>query len=556
MEQQDCFIKYIEQSIIRNWNRNALTDYNEQTLQYKDVAQRIAEMHLLFEECSITPGDKVAICGKNSSSWCVAFLAAITYGAVPVPILHEFKADSIHNIINHSEARIFYVENHVWKNLCKENMPQLEGVVLLNTMNLIVSRSEKLSYTQKNLTELIKKRYPLGIRPQNILYRKDKPEELALINYTSGTTGFSKGVMLPYRSLTSNIEFYNKLHSISAGNNIIARLPFGHVFGMAYDFLYTIFNGAHIHFLTQTPTPESIAQAFQDIKPKIAACVPIIVERIFRSYILPEITFKGNTPLTQTTVIDEKLKASLTQKVMNEFGGECSELIIGGAPLNREIENAMKAIRLPYSIGYGMTECGPSIAHNSWKDQKLGTCGKVADNMEIRILSPDPENIPGELLCRGTNLMLGYYKDEEATRTAIDRDGWLHTGDMAVMSKEGYVSLRGRCKNILINSSGHNIYPEEIESILNNMPYVMESIIIMQNEKLVALIHPDFETAFINGLSKEDIESIMESNCVSLNKLLPGYSQITKMKLFNDGFEKTAKNSIKRYLYQDLFLLP
>jgi len=552
MEQQDCFIKYLEQSIIKNWDSNALTDYNGTTLQYKDVARKIAKIHLVLEEGGIKRGDKVAVCGRNSSFWAVAVLATITYGAVAVPVLHEFKADNIHNIVNHSEARFLFVGDQVWENLNEELMPNLEGIIMLNTFDLIVSRSEKLSYAHEHLNALYGKKYPKNFRPSDISYQKEKLDDLAVINYTSGTTGFSKGVMLPYRSLWSNVAYCWEKHPVGPGDKMVAILPMGHIFGMIYDFLYGISAGAHVYFLTRMPSPKIIAQSFSEIKPKLISCVPLIVEKIIKKNILPRIDNKINKFLFQVPIVNEKLKASIRQEAMNAFGGNFDEIIIGGAPLNGGIEALLKMINFPYTIAYGMTECGPIIASSHWSDLKQASCGKAASRMEIAIVSDDPETIPGELICRGQNMMVGYYKNEEATKDVIDANGWLHTGDMAVMDKDGNVSIKGRCKNLLMNASGQNIYPEEIESILNNMPYVAESIIVMQNSKLVALIYPDFDDAFANGLSNKDIEKAMETNRFSLNQQLPAYSQIAKIKLHPEEFEKTAKKSIKRFMYQNI----
>lgn len=550
MKHQNCFIDYIEQSIINNWDLNALADYKGATLQYKDVARKIAKTHLLFEECGIKKGDKVAICGRNSSFWAVAFLATVTYGAVAVPVLHEFKADNIHNIVNHSEARILFVGDQAWENLNEELMPNLEGIFLLNTYDLLHSRSEKLTYARENLNALYGKKYPKNFRKEHICYHKNHEEELALINYTSGTTGFSKGVMLPYRSLTSNVEYCYEKHPINPGEKIVATLPMGHVYGMTYDFLYGITVGAQVYFLTRMPSPKIILQAYADVQPKLIACVPLIVDKIIRKTILPKLDNKLSKFLLHVPIVSDKLKASILEETKKTFGGNFSELIIGGASLNAAIEDFMKSINFPYTVGYGMTECGPIITSDYWKDLKKYSCGRAASRMEVKIASKDPENIPGELLCKGTNLMLGYYKNEEATKEVIDADGWFHTGDMAIMDKDGYVTLKGRCKNLLMNASGQNIYPEEIESVLNNMPFVAESLIVMQNSKLVALIYPDYDDAFANGLSEEDIEKAMEANRASLNQQLPAYEQITKIKIYQEEFEKTAKKSIKRFMYQ------
>lgn len=551
MEQQQQFIDYIEQSIIKNWDANALTDYKGVTLQYKDVARKIAKFHIILEMAGIQPGDKIALCGRNSAHWAVTFLATLTYGAVIVPILHEFKADNIHNIVNHSEAKLLFVGDQVWENLNEDRMPLLEGISSLKDFSPLVSRNNKLTYAYEHRNEIYGQKYPKNFRPEHISYRKDTPEELAVINYTSGTTGYSKGVMLPYRSLWSNITYCHETLPVKPGDRIVSMLPMGHVFGMVYDFLYGFSAGAHLYFLTRMPSPKIIAHSFAEIKPKVIACVPLIVEKIIKNDILPKLDNKIGKLLLKVPIVNDKIKAAARQAAMEIFGGNFDEIIIGGAPFNAEVEAFLKQIGFPYTIVYGMTECGPIICSSRWETLKQGSCGKAAGRMEVRIDSSDPENIAGEVICKGTNLMLGYYKNPEATSQIIDVNGWLHTGDLGTMDKSGYVTVRGRSKNMLLTSSGQNIYPEEIESKLNNMPYVSESLVLLQKDKLVALIYPDFDDAFANGLQQSDIEKVMETNRVELNRQLPSYSQITKIKLHFEEFEKTAKKSIKRFMYQE-----
>ncbi|MCD8260092.1 MAG: AMP-binding protein [Bacteroides sp.] len=551
MIQTESFLVVIEESIRKNWDQNALTDYKGATLQYKDVARKIAKIHLVFESAGIKKGDKVAVCGKNSVHWGVAFLATITYGGVIVPILHEFKPDNIHNIVNHSEARLLFAGNQVWKNLDEKRMPSLEGIITLKDFSLAVSRSKKLMYARENLNMLYGKKYPRNFRQEHIGYHRDNAEELAVINYTSGTTGYSKGVMLPYRSLWSNIMYCHESQPIAPGDRIVSMLPLGHVFGMVYDFLYGISAGAHLFFLTRMSSPKIITQSFSDIKPKIIACVPLIVEKIIKKEILPKVDSKLGKLLLKLPVINEKFRASVRKEAIQAFGGEFNDIIIGGAPFNTEVESMLRNIHFPYTIVYGMTECGPVICSDRWETIKQASCGKAATRMEVRIDSPSPETEAGEIICKGINLMLGYYKNPKATVQIIDKDGWLHTGDLATIDKEGYVTIRGRSKNLLLTSSGQNIYPEEIESKLNNMPYVAESLIVLQKEKVVALIYPDYEDAFAYGLQNEDIEKAMEKNKQELNVLLPGYAQISKIKIYPEEFEKTAKKSIKRFLYQE-----
>ena len=552
MEQEQGFIDYIEQSIIKNWDRNALTDYKGITLQYKDVARKIAKFHIVLESAGIRPGDKIAVCGRNSAHWAVAFLATVTYGAVIVPILHEFKADNIHNIVNHSEAKLLFVGDRAWENLNEEAMPLLMGIVLLTDFTPVVCRNEQLMEAFEHRNVLYGTRFPKNFRPEHISYRKEEsPEELAVINYTSGTTGYSKGVMLPYRSLWSNVAYCHEMLPVRPGDHIVSMLPLGHVFGMVYDFLYGFSAGAHLYFLTRMPSPKIIAQSFSEIRPRIISCVPLIVEKIIKKDILPRIDNKIGKLLLRMPIVNDKIKADMRKKAMEVFGSNFDEIIIGGAPFNAEVERFLKQIGFPYTIAYGMTECGPIICSSRWETLKLASCGKATTRMEVKIDSPDPQNVAGEIICKGANLMLGYYKNAEATSQIIDVNGWLHTGDLATMDTEGYVTVRGRSKNMLLTASGQNIYPEEIESKLNNMPYVSESLIVLQNDKLVALIYPDFDDAFAHGLQQNDIQKAMEVNRVELNQQLPNYCQISKIKIHFEEFEKTAKKSIKRFMYQE-----
>lgn len=549
---EESLIAFIEQSIVNNWDSNALTDYQGSTLQYKDVARKIEKFHIVLANAGIEKGDKIAVCGRNSAHWAVTFLATITYGAVIVPILHEFKSDNIHNIVNHSEARLLFVGDQIWENLNEEAMPLLEGIIQMKDFSTIISRSEKLSFATENRNAMYGRKHPCNFRKEHVCYHKDSAEELAVINYTSGTTGYSKGVMLPYRSLWSNVAYCKEMLSINPGDKIVSMLPMGHVFGMVYDFLFGISVGAHIYFLTRMPSPKIIAQSFSEIQPKVISCVPLIVEKIIKKNILPKVENRVGKILLKVPIISDKIKMQARQEAMNVFGGKFEEIIIGGAPFNAEVEAFLKKIDFPYTIAYGMTECGPIICSSYWKDLKTTSCGRATSRMEVRIDSSDPEHIPGEIICKGTNLMLGYYKNPEITAEIIDKDGWLHTGDLAVMDKHGDVYVKGRSKNMLLTSAGQNIYPEEIESKLNNLPYVSESLIVLQSEKLVALVYPDFDDAFAHGLSQTDIDKVMEANRKELNSQLPGYAQIQKVKLYPEEFEKTAKKSIKRFMYQEM----
>ena len=550
MEQEHQFIDYIEQSIIKNWDKDALTDYKGITLQYKDVARKIAKFHIVLESAGIQPGDKIAVCGRNSAHWAVTFLATITYGAVIVPILHEFKADNIHNIVNHSEAKLLFVGDQAWENLNEDAMPLLEGIALLTDFSPLVSRNEKLTYAFEHRNAIYGRQYPKNFRPEHICYRKDHPEELAIINYTSGTTGYSKGVMLPYRSLWSNVAYCFEMLPVKPGDHIVSMLPMGHVFGMVYDFLYGFSAGAHIYFLTRMPSPKIISQSFSEIKPRVISCVPLIVEKIIKKDILPKVDSTIGKLLLKVPIVNDKIKSLARQAAMEIFGGNFDEIIIGGAPFNAEVEAFLKKIGFPYTIAYGMTECGPIICSSRWETLKLASCGKATSRMEVRIDSPDPKTHAGEIVCRGMNMMLGYYKNPEATAQIIDANGWLHTGDLGTLDEEGYVTVRGRSKNLLLTSSGQNIYPEEIEDRLNNMLYVSESLIISQGGKLVALIYPDWELVDKAGIQHSEIEKLMQQNIDQLNTEMPGYSKVTCFKLYQEEFEKTPKRSIKRYLYQ------
>lgn len=552
METTSSLIQLIEESIRKNWNLDAMTNYKGATLQYKDVARKIEKMHILFEHAGIKKGDKIALCGRNSANWTATFLGVITYGAVAVPILHEFKADNVHNIVNHSEARMLFVGDQVWENFNEAAMPHLEGIIELKNFDLVVSRSQRLTYAREHLNEEFGKRYPCRFRADNVSYRREEPEELAVINYTSGTTGYSKGVMLPYRSIISNVVHIHKKVGLKPGDNVVSMLPLGHIFGLVFDFIYGVTVGAHLWFLTRMPSPKIIAESFAEIRPRVIACVPLIVEKIFKKNILPKVNNKLGKLLLKLPIVSDKIKEQIRTQAMEVFGGNFIEIVIGGAPFNPEVEAFLRKINFPYTIAYGMTEAAPLICHSRWDEIQYTSCGKTVSNMETKVLSSDPERIPGELVCRGINVMLGYYKNEEATAQAIDCNGWLHTGDMAIKDAEGNIFIKGRCKNMLLTASGQNIYPEEIEARLNNMPFVNESLVILARDKLIALVYPDNEEAFAQGMDKKALEAAIEVNRTELNKILPAYSQITRIKLYPEEFEKTAKKSIKRFLYQDI----
>lgn len=550
---EKSFIAFVEKSIKENWDLDALTDYKGATLQYKDVARKIEKLHILLAESGIKPGDKVAVCGRNSSHWGVAFLAILTYGAVAVPILHEFKADNIHNIVNHSEARLLFVGDMVWEALNEAEMPLLEGIILMTDFTLLVCRSKQLEYAREHLNELFGKKFPRNFRREHVSYRRDKPEELAVINYTSGTTSYSKGVMIPYRALWSNTQFAFDVLTMKPGDKLVSMLPMAHMYGLAFEFLYEFCVGCHIYFLTRMPSPKIIFQAFADIKPNLVVAVPLIIEKIIKKNVLPKLESPAMKILLKVPIINDKIKATVREQMIQAFGGNFYQIIVGGAAFNQEIEQFLKSIDFPYTVGYGMTECAPIICYEDWKRFKTGSCGKAAPRMEVKIVSPDPENIVGEIICKGPNVMLGYYKNPEATAEVIDKEGWLHTGDLGIMDAEGNITIKGRSKNMLLGASGQNIYPEEIEDKLNNMPFVAESIIIQQTDgKLAALIYPDFDDAFAHGMNNDAITQAMEENRIALNAELPAYSQITRVKIYPEEFEKTPKKSIKRFLYQEV----
>ena len=552
MENEKSFIALLEKSIKKNWDADSLTDYKGVTYQYKDVARKIEKLHIIFEESGVKPGDKIAVCGRNMSHWGVTFLATVTYGAIIVPILHEFKPDQVHNIVNHSEAKLLFVGDVVWEGLDESAMPNLEGVILVNDFSLLVSRTEKLTYAREHLNELFGKKFPKNFRKEHINYYKDSPDELLVLNYTSGTTSFSKGVMIPARALWSNMMFAFSALSMKKGDRLVSMLPMAHMYGLAFEFLYQFCAGVQVFFLTRMPSPKIILQAFAEVKPSLVIAVPLIIEKIIKKNVLPKLETPTMKFLMHVPLVSDKIKEKVREQLMNAFGGEFYEIVVGGAAFNQEIEAFMRSIEFPYTVGYGMTECAPLICYEDWKKFKAGSCGKAVANMEVKVLSPDPANIPGEIICRGDNVMLGYYKNEEATKEVLDKEGWLHTGDLGVIDEEGNVTIKGRSKNMLLGPSGQNIYPEEIEDKLNNMPYVNESIVIQALDgKLAALIYPDFELAFANGMSEKQVEEQMEANRVAVNAQIAAYEQIARVKIYHEEFEKTPKKSIKRFLYQE-----
>lgn len=547
------FNSYIEQSIINNWHLDALTDYKGATLQYHDVARKIEKLHILFENSGVIKGDKIAVCGRNSSQWAVAFLAIVTYGAIVVPIQNEFKPEQIHNIVNHSESKMLFVGDVVATEINAEEMPSLEGIVYLPDFSLNLSRSEKLTYAREHLNEIFGHKYPKYFRKEHIKYHVDDPEELAMINYTSGTTGFSKGVMLPYRALWGNLDYLLDTVKPKIGKNcnILSTLPMAHMYGLMTEFIFNIALGNHIFFLTRQPSPTLISEALNETKPDIIFAVPLVIDKIVRKHVFPRVQTNWVRLLTSMPVVSKRIKEKIREFVLGEFGEHPYEVVVGGAPLNKEIENFFVSIGFPIAMGYGTTETAPLITFAHQDDYVAGSCGVAVKHMEVKVLSDDPQNVPGELVCRGINVMKGYYKNPEATHAVIDKDGWFHTGDLATMSADGHFFIKGRSKNMLLGANGQNIYPEEIEDRLNSMALVSESIIVQRNNKLVALIHPDYDEASSMGFTAEDLEHIMDQNRVELNSQMPSFAKISSIQIHENEFEKTAKKSIKRYLYQE-----
>ena len=548
------FNALIEKSIIDHWDSDALTDYKGITLQYHDVARKIENLHIRFENSGVQKGDKIALCGRNSSAWACAFLATLTYGAVAVPILHEFTPDQIYNIVNHSDAKLLFVGDVVATQIDGTKMPALEGIVYLPDYSLVLSRTDKLTYAREHLNEMFGHKYPKYFRKEHVSYYKEQsPEELALINYTSGTTGFSKGVMLPYRSLWSNADFARTVigKHIAVGDKVISILPMAHMYGMAFEFLFEFLSGCHVYYLTRIPSPAIIAQAFADVRPRIIIAVPLIIEKIIRKKVFPKLQTNKMRLLLNMPVINKKVNEKICEQVTAAFGGNFYEIIVGGAAFSQEVESFLNRIGFRYTVGYGGTECGPIICYSDYASFAKGSCGRAALHQEVRIVSPDPENVPGEILTKGPNVLLGYYKNEDATRAAIDEDGWFHTGDLGTMDAEGNVFIKGRSKNMLLGSNGQNIYPEELEDKLSSMPLVAESVVIQKGDKLIGLLHPDYDEAKVMGLKPSDIESIMEQNRQDFNAVMPAYARLSAVRIQEEEFEKTPKKSIKRYLYTE-----
>ena len=546
------FNALIEKSVIDHWDYDALTDYKGITLQYHDVARKIEKLHILFENSGIERGDKIALCGRNSSAWACAFLATLTYGAVAVPILHEFTPDQIYNIVNHSDAKLLFVGDVVATQIDGTKMPALEGIIYIPDYSLVISRTDKLTYAREHLNEMFGHKYPKYFRKEHVNYYKEQsPDELALINYTSGTTGFSKGVMLPYRALWSNADFARDVlgKHIHVGDRVISILPMAHMYGMAFEFLFEFISGCHVYYLTRIPSPAIISQAFAEVRPRVVIAVPLIIEKIIRKKVFPKIQTSKMKLLLNMPVISKKVNEKICEQVTAAFGGNFYEVIIGGAAFNQEIESFLHKIGFRYTVGYRATECAPIICYADYSTFVKGSCGRAALHQQVRIDSADPAHVPGEILTKGPNVLLGYYKNEEATRAAIDADGWFHTGDLGTMDAQGNVFIKGRSKNMLLGSNGQNIYPEELEDKLNSMPMVSESVVIQSGDKLIGLLHPDYDEAKAMGLNDGDLANIMEQNRQDFNAVMPPYARLSEVRVHEEEFEKTPKKSIKRYLY-------
>ena len=543
--------KLFQESFRKNWDRPAISNYQGITLHYRDVARRIEKMHIMFEECGLQKGDKVALCSRNQANWAVAFLSAMTYGAVPVPLLHEFKSSNIHHLVNHSEAKILFVDDVIWEGLSEGEMPDLHAIIQVNTFKLLYARDEKIVAAREHLNELFGRKYPNVFTSDDLNYYEDSEDELAVINYTSGTSGFSKGVMIPYRAILSNIEFASKvLPGLNNTKSVVSMLPSAHMYGLMFELLYELSVGAHVHFLSRVPSPKIIMQALAEVKPYVIIAVPLVIEKIYKTKVKPILEKEGIKVLMKLPVLNQVVMNKIRTELVNAFGGEFYEVIIGGAAFNKEVEAFFKKINFPFTVGYGMTECAPIITYDDWKDEKLYSCGKAAPNMEVRIASADPVNIPGEIQIKGKNVFLGYFKNEEATADVLTEDGWFRTGDMGVLDAEGSLFIKGRTKCMILGPSGQNIYPEEVETVINSQPYVVDSLVVEDNGGLTALIYPDFQQGARDGMNQEAFVKYMEGTLAELNKELPNYAKLKKIEVMSEDFERTPKKSVKRYLYQ------
>ena len=543
--------KTFEKSFRKNWDRPAISNYQGATMHYRDLARRIAKLHIMFEECGLEKGDKVAICSRNQANWAVSFLATMTYGAVPVPLMHEFKPSNIHHLVNHSEAKVLFVDEVIWENIVESEMPELQAIIQVNYFKLLYAANDRITEARARLNEFFGKKYPMAFTPESINYYEDKADELAIINYTSGTSGFSKGVMIPYRAIASNLEFGRKvLPIIDNTSNVVSMLPCAHMYGLMFEVLYELSKGCHVHFLSRLPSPKIILQALSEVKPTVVIAVPLIIEKIYKNKVKPILEKAGIRFALKVPGLDQMITNKIKAELIKAFGGEFYEVIIGGAAFNKEVETFFKRMGFPFTVGYGMTECAPIITYSDWKTEKIYSCGEIVPNMEMKIDSPDPQNIPGELLVRGANVFLGYYKNPEATAETLDEDGWLHTGDMGIIDADGSLFLRGRSKCMILGPSGQNIYPEEIEAALDIRPYFIESLVIEDEGGLTALVFPDFDQGAKDGMSQKEFAKYIKSTLPDINKDLPNYARLKKIEVMSEAFERTPKKSIKRYLYQ------
>ena len=548
------FIKLYETSFKENWDLNALTDYSEnETFTYQQVAAQVARIHLIFDKLGVRKGEKIAIIGKNNTRWCITYMAVVTYGAVIVPILQDFNPNDVHHIVNHSDSVLLFAGDQIWDNLEEEKLEHVRGVFSLTDFKCLHQRDgEDIRRQLKTLDSDFKKRYSTGFSVADVSYANVPNSEIVLINYTSGTTGFSKGVMLTGNSLSGNVTFGidSKLHF--RGSRCVSFLPLAHAYGCSFDFLTPLATGGHVNLLGKIPSPKILLKAFEEIKPHLICSVPLILEKIYRKQIVPKL---GKTSIRWALTIpfvEGKIYAKIRNSLVDAFGGEFSQIAIGGAPLNSEVEEFLMKIKFPFTVGYGMTECGPLISYSHFADFKAHSAGQILRGMEVRIDSPDPKNIPGEIVVRGEHVMQGYYKNEEATKAVLDKDGWLYTGDMGTVDDENHIFIRGRNKSMILGASGQNIYPEEIEAKLNNLPCVMESLVIEKDGKLVALVYPDYETVDSMGVEVTDLSTLMEENRRALNKIVAPYESVSSIQLYPTEFEKTPKRSIKRYLYSSI----
>ena len=543
--------KLYQEAFKKNWDRPAISNYHGETLHYKDVARRMEKLHIMFEECGLQKGDKVAICSRNQANWAVTFLAIMTYGAVPVPLLHEFKSANIHHLVNHSEAKILFVDDVIWEGLTETEMPDLHAIIQVNTFKILFAADEKIVDAKTHLNELFGRKYPEAFTPDCLDYYEDSADELAVINYTSGTSGFSKGVMIPYRAILSNLQFGMKvLPQLCNKSKVVSMLPCAHMYGLMFEVLYELSVGCHVHFLSRLPSPKIIMQALAEVKPDIVIAVPLVIEKIYKSKVKPILEKEGIKFLMKVPGLDQIVLNKVKTELINAFGGEFYEVIIGGAAFNKEVEAFFKRMGFPFTVGYGMTECAPIITYDDWKEEKLYSCGKAAPNMEVRIASANPSEIPGEIQVKGANVFLGYYKNEAATSEVFTEDGWFRTGDMGILDNEGSLFIKGRTKCMILGPSGQNIYPEEVETALNSQPYVVDSLVIEDDGGLTALIYPDFQQGAKDGMDQRAFVNYIKDMLPEWNKELPNYAKLKKIEVMSEDFERTPKKSIKRYLYQ------